>query len=382
MDVRRREGSESRHDAPFMTRALEPVHFEDLAGFNADDACAALAAFVVSARALCGGAVSTRPARGASPRLIAIAGDALAMKLEDDAAARRFFVERFQPFRVRSDAADGAGFLTGYYEPFVKGSLTRTAAFAGRILARPRDLVTFPFGEAPEGVDDGLTGAQRLASGGLRPYPERAAIEAGEGEAILWLEDAVEVFLAQVQGSARVELPDGRQVRLAYDGRNGRPYTSIGRLLIEAGEIAECDMSLARLKRWLRDNGLGAGDKGLALMQRNQSYVFFKREEAFDPALGPTGGAGVPLTPLRSIAVDRSIWAYGTPFWIDAELPWRDESVSPFRRLMIAQDTGSAILGSARADIFFGGGEAAGARAGAIRQRATFTVLLPRGDEP
>ena len=117
-------------------------------------------------------------------------------------------------------------------------------------------------------------------------------------------------------------------------------------------------------------------------MQRNRSYVFFKIEDEFDPSQGPIGGAGVALTPLRSIAVDRSIWAYGTPFWIDARLPWEGEAASPFRRLTIAQDTGSAILGAARADIYFGGGEAAGARAGAIRHRGQFTALLPLGDEP
>jgi len=364
-----------------MTTRLEPVRFDDLAGFDADDAGAAFAAFLVSARALCGGPSPTRPAREPSPALIAIARAALAAE-ESGAAAQRFFRERFHPFRVRSDAADGAGFLTGYYEPLVRGSLSRTEQYTAPILARPADFVSFPLGAAPQGLDPELTGAQRLAGGALRAYPDRAAIEAAGGEAILWLEDEVEVFLAQVQGSARVELPDGRQVRLAYDGRNGQPYTSIGRLLIDAGEIAAPEMSLARLKRWLRDNGLRPGDKGRALMQRNRSYVFFKLEEAFDPALGPTGGAGVPLTPLRSIAVDRSIWAYGTPFFIDADLPWLSEAATPFRRLMIAQDTGSAILGAARADIFFGGGEAAGVRAGAIRHRATFTVLLPRGDGP
>ena len=365
-----------------MTPPLEPVRFENLAGFGADDARAAFAAFLVSARALCEGVAATRPARAPSPRLVAVARDALATEVDDDEAAQRFFSTRFQAFRVRSDMADGAGFLTGYYEPLIKGSRTRTATFTAPILARPPDLVAFAAGTAPDGFDAALTGAQRLADGALRPYPERVAIEAAGGEAILWLEDAVEVFLAQVQGSARVVLPGGHQVRLAYDGRNGQPYTSIGRLLIEAGEITERDMSLARLKGWLRANGLGLGEAGRTLMQRNRSYIFFKLEEAFDAALGPTGGAGLPLTPLRSIAVDRSVWAYGTPFWIEAELPWRNECASPFRRLMVAQDTGSAILGAARADIFFGGGEAAGTRAGDIRHRGTFTVLLPLGDEP
>ena len=141
-------------------------------------------------------------------------------------------------------------------------------------------------------------------------------------------------------------------------------------------------MSLARLKAWLRANGLKPGDKGRAIMQRNASYVFFRLVEDVDPALGPIGGAGIALTPLRSIAVDRTLWSYGLPFWIEAELPWESDELSPFRRLMVAHDTGSAIVGAARADIFFGTGEAAGARAGAIRCRGAFAVLAPLGDEP
>jgi membrane-bound lytic murein transglycosylase A len=359
-----------------------PVRFDDLVGFEADDALAAFAAFARSARALLDGAAPTRPAQNPSPRLIAVAREALGAEIRGAADARRFFAARFQAFRVDSQEAGGKGLLTGYYEPRLEGSPTRTAAFTAPILARPGDLVTFGLGAAPAGFDPALSGAQRLSDGALRPYPDRAAIEAEGGQALLWLADPVEVFFAQVQGSARVELPDGSEVRLAYDGRNGRPYTSIGRLLIEAGEIAEREMSLARLKSWLREHGLEPGERGRAVLQRNRSYVFFKIEKEFDPSLGPTGGAGIPLTPLRSIAVDRSIWAYGTPFWIDAELPWDGEAARPFRRLTIAQDTGSAILGAARADIFFGGGEAAGARAGAIRHRGAFTALLPIGDEP
>ena len=216
-----------------------------------------------------------------------------------------------------------------------------------------------------------MTGARRLGDGSLAPYADRAAIEAERRDPILWVRDAVEAFLVQVQGSAQVAFADRRRARLAYDGRNGLPYTSIGKILIESGEIAASDMSLANLKAWLRRDRA----RGLALMQRNRSFVFFRLVEDFDPALGPVAGAGVPLTPLRSIAVDRTIWAYGLPFWIAADLPWEDDALRPFRRLMVAQDTGSAIVGPARADIFFGSGDEAGARAGAIRHRADFTVL-------
>jgi membrane-bound lytic murein transglycosylase A len=265
----------------------------------------------------------------------------------------------------------------------LRGALTQTPEFSAPVLARPSDLVTFAPGQVlPPSFDPALSGAQRLSDGALRPYPDRATIEAGPGDPILWLRDPVEVFMAQVQGSARVALPDGRLVRLAYHGRNGQPYTSIGRLLIESGEIPEGEMSLARLKAWLRANGLAPGEKARNLMQRNRSYVFFKIEETFDPTEGPTGGAGVALTPLRSIAVDRNFWAYGTPFWLEAQLPWRGPEATPFRRLTIAQDTGSAILRAARADLFFGAGDEAGARAGDIRHPCVFTVLLPRGDGP
>jgi membrane-bound lytic murein transglycosylase A len=172
--------------------------------------------------------------------------------------------------------------------------------------------------------------------------------------------------------------------RLVYAGRNGQPYSSLGRMLIEMGELPASDMGLARLKEWIHAHGLAPGEAGRALMARNKSYVFFSLEEDAGADEGPIAGAGVRLTSLRSIAVDRSIWSYGLPFWLSADLPWQGPQLSPFRRLMIAQDTGSAILGAARADLFFGSGDLAGIRAGEIRHSCDFVVLLPlgAGDEP
>jgi membrane-bound lytic murein transglycosylase A len=367
-----------------MAPVLDPVGFADLAGFAGDDALAAFRTFLRSAKALAEGVAPTRPGVAPSPALLAIASEALSADIGEAHAARAFFEQRFRPYRVAPDSGRQAGFLTGYYEPRLRGSLEPSAEFTAPVLARPADLVTFVAGQAPPSFDPALSGAQRWAGGALRPYPDRAAIEAaaaaGEGRAILWLPDCVELFMAQVQGSACVELPDGRLVRLAYDGRNGQPYTSIGRLLIESGEIAEAEMSLARLKSWLRANDLAPGGKARRLMQRNRSYVFFKLETAFDPTDGPVGGAGVALAALRSIAVDRGIWAYGTPFWLDARLPWRRAQPDALARLTIAQDTGSAILGAARADLYFGGGDEAGRRAGDIRHACDFTVLLPAGE--
>jgi membrane-bound lytic murein transglycosylase A len=260
----------------------------------------------------------------------------------------------------------------------VAGSLTESSEFREPILARPADLVSFAPGEGPPGFDPMLAGARRRLDGILEPYPERAEIEAARRDPIVWLADAVEAFFIHVQGSARVKLPDRREMRLVYDGRNGQPYTSIGRELIESGEIAAAEMSLERLKAWLRKNGLSPGERGREILRRNRSYIFFRLAPVGDPAEGPTGGAGVALTALRSIAVDRRLWSYGLPFWIEAELPWREDRLEPFRRLMVAQDTGTAIVGPARFDLFFGSGEAAGVRAGAIRHACRAWALEPR----
>jgi len=337
-----------------------------------DDFAAALKAFQVTALSLVDGAPALRPAKPPSPALLRAAERSLRIAATDADAARAFFVSHFELREI-----EAPGFLTGYYEPVVNGSLTESARFREPILARPDDLVSFTAGDGPPGFNPELAGARRRADGALEPYPDRATLEAARSSPIVWLEDAVEVFLIQVQGSARVKLADGRELRLVYDGRNGQPYTSIGRELIDSGEIAAEEMSLARLKSWLRAHGLAPGERGRELMRRNRSYIFFRLEAADDPPQGPIGGAGVALTPLRSIAVDRQAWSYGLPFWIEADLPQGDR-LSPFRRLMIAQDTGTAIVGPARFDLFFGSGDAAGAQAGAIRHACRAWGLAPR----
>jgi membrane-bound lytic murein transglycosylase A len=360
---------------------LEALAFEDLGGFGDDDHLAAFRCFERSARALVEQEAGVRAARPPSAALVGVAHSALAHSVANAAGARQFFETWFRPFRVAAERP-AEGFLTGYYEPCVEGSLHETTDFYWPILARPPELVSFAPHDAPAGFPEGVSGARMLSDGSLVLFEDRATIERARPAPLVWVRDAVEAYLIQVQGSAQVKLPDGRRARLAYDGRNGLPYTSIGRILIETGEIAERDMSLASLKGWLREAGLGEGDRGLELMRRNRSFVFFKLVKDFDPALGPVAGAGVGLAPLRSIAVDRTLWSYGLPFWIEADLPWTSDRPSLFRRLTIAQDTGSAIVGPARADLFFGSGGAAGARAGAIRHRGAFSVLLPVGDEP
>ncbi|ULO25513.1 MltA domain-containing protein [Methylocystis sp. SB2] len=280
------------------------------------------------------------------------------------------------------------GFVTAYYEVEVDARLSPEPGFTTPVLSRPRDLVTL--NDSPLSLPTGetLTSARIQADGALVPYPDRRSIEeegaAPSAHPLAYVRDPVELFLIQVQGSARLRLPGGGVMTLTYAGRNGWPYTSVGRLMIERGLVTKAEMSLDLMKETLRRLGAGPGEAGRRLMQENRSYVFFEIDASERRRIGPIGGQGAPLTPFRSIAVDRSIWCYGLPFWIEARIPWQGELETPFRRLMIAQDTGSAIIGPARADLFFGAGEAAGRRAGDIRHAAEMIVLLPKdvGDDP
>ena len=334
---------------------MTPVTLDGLGASHDGDWLAAFKTFLASAGAVLGESPSLRPARPASPGLKRIASQAREAAVTDDWRAKAFFAAHFRAWRV---GAPGGGFVTGYYEPVTRGSLVEAEGFRAPLLTRPSDL------------------------GARDPYPARCEIEERGGAAAIWLEDPVEVFFIQVQGSGRAILPDGRQVRLVYDGRNGRPYTSIGKLAIARGHVGAAEMSLARLKGWLRAHGLRPGEPGRALMRENESYVFFRAEPVVDAALGPTGGAGLPLETLRAIAVDRAHWSYGAPFFLSANIPWRTGEAERFARPMIALDTGSAILGPARADLYFGSGDAAGARAGDIRHPADFVVLSPNDETP
>ena len=217
----------------------------------------------------------------------------------------------------------------------------------------------------------------RRTSAGLVPYPTRTEIEAGalagQGLDVVWLADPVEVFFAQVQGSARIRLPDGRRLGLAYDGKNGHPYTSIGRVLIDRGAMTVDEMSMAALGRFLRADP----ERGREVMQHNASYVFF-RAMAGDEEQVAQGALGVPLTTGRSLAVDTAFHRLGSPIFVDAPALRHGGQRRPFRRLMVAQDVGSAIRGAERGDIYFGSGDIAAARAGITKPPGRFFVLLPR----
>lgn len=358
---------------------LSPLDFDRLPGWDPTELPAAWPAYLASCRAIAGRAPPLRAGVPASPELAELGS--LALNVGDNPEAiSRFFRENFQPFEVLDDAGGSEGFVTGYYEPELEGSEAPSPEFFAPVLARPVDLVDMRETDV-DGWDCELQGARQTPGGRLAPYPSRAEIENGVlgalARPVIWLRDHVEVFFAQVQGSARVRLEDGSRKRLIYAGRNGRPYTSIGRILISQGEISPEDMSLSSCKAWLRAHGARIGDRGRAIMQSNDSYVFFRLEDDPDPEIGPTGAQGVPLSALRSMAVDRDVWAYGTPVWIGADLTTAGLGAGPTGRLMIAQDTGSAIVGPARGDLFIGSGARAGEIAGLIRHPARFIVFAP-----
>ena len=359
-----------------MTAELKAWTFADLPGWQQADHALALAAFRRSCKAMLKPDYYWRNARyGGAPKDWQVVC-AAALKLPEKASrqqARVFFERWFQPVSVQQ-VRKPSGLFTGYYEPEVKGNLKRQGPYQVPLHGRPADLVRLKPEEAKRlGVAFG-----RYVKGRARPYFTRKEIEQGalkgRGLEIIWLKDPVERFFMQVQGSGRVRLPDGKVARLAFAGKTGHPFTGIGRLLIERGIIPREKLSMQSLKRWMRAHPKEARK----LMWENRSYVFFRIVDLPDARLGAYGAQGVQLTPLASLAVDYHYWPYGAPVWLETTTPRRGGGQGPFRRLMVAQDTGTAIRGKVRGDIFFGFGDAAGALAGRQKAPGFMAVLLPK----
>jgi membrane-bound lytic murein transglycosylase A len=358
----------------FADTQFEPVKWADLDGWAADDHAAALAAF----RASCA-AIGRRPVRDERPMVTALRAAcqrARPLRTPTPDQARGFFEENFRPVRI-AKLGESSGLLTGYYEPIVEGSRFPSPEFSTPLYRRPRDLLIA--GQKPgNGPFPNRATVGRLnAKKQFEPYYDRAAIEAGalDGQRleICWIRDPFDAMSIQIQGSARVILEDGTTLRLNYDAHNGHSYTAVGRILIERNLVPREEMSMDRIRRWMQANP----DQAKELRGTNRSYVFF-RVTGLLSENEPAGAQGVALTPGRSIAVDR-LHVYGTPFFIEAELPIDSaRATTKFRRLMVAQDTGSAILGPARADLYFGAGDDAGRIAGRIRQQGRFVMLIPR----
>lgn len=344
-----------------------PVRFADLPGWKEDQPSAALPALRRSCAKHAGesAAAAALPAHDIRPACAALAA---AGEL-GDAAARGFLERWFQPYRAGADG-NAEGLFTGYYEPELSGARHAGGRFNVPLYGVPKDLVTVDLGA----FDDSLKGKHvtgRVRGTALQPYPTRAEIEAGalRGTApeVLWVGDQIDAFFLQIQGSGRVILDDGSVVRVGYAGQNGRRYRSIGKILVERGVLSLEDVTLQSLKAWLRAHPAEAR----ALMDENAAYVFFHELKGD----GPVGAEGVVLTPERSLAVDPAYVPLGLPLWLDIESP---EAGQRIRRLVVAQDTGSAIKGAVRGDLFWGHGARAEAMAGRMRAKGGYFLLLPR----
>ncbi len=359
---------------------LRTVSFGELDGWQHDRLEEAFATFLRG----CAGLSALRAGVAPPAGLAAACAAALVMRdagrTVDRNAARAFFEQWFTPSRIVPSV--GSGFLTGYFEPEFAGSLVRTDTFQTPLYGRPADLVTLDQGASLPGLS-GLQAARRMPDGRLVPFATRREIEetgvARDWPVIAWLRDALDRFVMQVQGSARLRLPDGSVARVAYAGRNGHPYTSLGRLLSETANIPPADMTMDRLVARLRSDPSWAR----GFIWNNASFVFFRLAAELDLGQGPIGGAGVPLSAHRSIAADRLIWPYGLPVWLSGDIPTAERGrTEPLRRLTMIQDTGSAIVGPARFDLFYGSGPDAGFVAGLTRHIVEATVLLPKPRGP
>jgi membrane-bound lytic murein transglycosylase A len=360
--------------------ALEPTGWGELNGWGGDDHASAFATFQASCRPI----VRSQPLNDGRPvraALQTVCARAVRTGPLGNAAARKFFEDNFLPIRIRK-LGDAAGFLTGYYEPIVDGSRFPTREFTVPLYRRPPDLLaagaTQPGGPFPNSG----RAFRRTAGGELVPYHDRGEIEDGalDGQhlEICWLRSATDALFIQIQGSARVRLEDGTLLRLNYDAHNGYPYMPVGRVLIDRNIIPREEMSMHRIREWMQANPDDAKD----VRRQNRSVVFF-RIVGLNDDREPLGAQGIRLSAGRSIAVDKALHVYGTPFFIEADLPLASANAStPFRRTMIAQDTGSAIVGPARADLYFGAGDEAGQIAGRVRQPGQFALLLPRDLDP
>ncbi|HWM47626.1 MAG TPA: MltA domain-containing protein [Xanthobacteraceae bacterium] len=361
---------------------IEPIAWSDVDQWPQDNHGEAFDVFRTSCRAVLSQERAGNDARPILPPLAAVCRRALAMKTPTAGEARAFFESNFRPVRIVK-LGDQAGFLTGYYEPVVEGSRFPTPVFKVPVYRRPDDLIP-PAGYVKgQGFPNTGKSMRRAADGTLVPYYERGDIDNGVFDGrrleICWLKDPIDLFFIQIQGSGRVRLEDGTILRINYDAHNGHPYTAIGRILIERGQVPREEMSMERIRQWMQQ---ADPRDAMELRAQNKSYVFF-RIVGLSGENEPAGAQGVPLTPRRSIAVDKALHVYGTPFFIEAELPISSaQPQSKFRRLMIAQDTGSAIVGPARADLYFGAGEEAGRIAGRFRHPGRFTLLLPRELDP
>ena len=355
----------------------ENISFSDLAGWATHDHKAAFAAFFHSAGYLLKNPPSTRPQSAEAEDLLTVARMALAMEkpLEQE-AARLFFESHFQPCRL-----SGPGLLTGYYEPVFEARLERDESFCYPLHKRPADLIPLTAHQAQAaGFTPETSFARKTADGYAFHFSRGEVMDGaldGKGLELAWLKDPLEAYIIHIQGSARLDLGDGAYLRVTFDGKSGHPYRSLGKLVIEQQVFTPETITMDGLMAYIRS----LGPEGHRLLAENPSYIYFRSIQGDgDQAAeyGPSAAARVPLVPMRSIAVDRHLHTFGLPFWLETTLPDSSGEAKPFRQMVFAHDTGSAIKGAARGDLFVGTGVHAGILAGQLQQETTFICLMPK----
>jgi membrane-bound lytic murein transglycosylase A len=344
------------------TLQMLPATYAQLPGWDKDDLRAAWPAFMSSCSVLL-----KQPAWKESCTV------ARTVNGNDERAIRTFFEAFLEPNQVIAPDGASDGLITGYYEPLLHGARKKGGSYQTPLYKVPDDMVTIDLASVyPELKGMRLRG--KVVGKKVVPYATRADIESASfsGKELLWVDDPVESFFLQVQGSGRVQLAEsGETVRVAYADQNGHPYKSIGKYLVEKGELTLEQASAQGIKAWIA----GHPTRMQELFNVNPSYVFFKEERLPDPKVGPKGSLGVPLTPQRSVAIDATQLPQGAPVFLSTTQPNSD---IPLQRLVMAQDTGGAIRGAIRVDYFFGFGAEAAENAGRMKQRGSIWVLLPK----
>jgi membrane-bound lytic murein transglycosylase A len=355
-----------------VTVSWKPVTFAELPGWAQDDHLAAFQTFLKSCERVTAKGGSDKASAPAIWVAACASAGKQAAQIKSRENARRFFEQNFTPQAIAHNGTPGL--VTGYYEPLIKGSRTPQGPYQTPIYKRPPDLVNL-VDETQRGAKGAALTHARKTDKGLEPFYTRAEIEQGalkdKGLELVYFADPVDVFFMQIQGSGRVALTDGTSVRVHYDGKNGYPYSSIGRYLIEKGLLAADKVSMGVLRKWLHADP----ERGKQVMWQNHSFVFFR--EVVGEAKGPLGAMNVALTPGRSLAVDPAHHVLGSLIYVSAPGVRQASKSKSFERLMVAQDVGSAIKGPERGDIYFGSGDAAGRLAGVTKHPATFFVLQP-----
>ena len=374
-ETAKNEIEEKSEEVKFQQR-LEPVSFAALPGWEEDQVGQSLEALARSCATFLkmpkDKAIGPLGLGGRAGDWVEICKSLEKVYQKNHDQARKFYEENFQPFLVSDLEKEkpATGLFTGYYEAGLRGSKVKSAKYSTPIYKRPEELVLVNLGEFKD-IWNGKRLAGRLENGKLVPYASRKEIEkgylSGRGLELVWVDDAADAFFLHIQGSGRVSFEDGSSLRIGYDGHNGHDYTSIGRVLIDRGEVEREKMSLQAIREWMVQHP----DQANALMDENASYIFFKELKG----AGPIGAQGVALTPGRSLAVDRRFMSLGVPIFLYAFTDPVDHK--PIARMMVAQDTGGAIKGVIRGDIFWGFGEEARERAGKMKEEGSYFAFLP-----